>query len=50
MSNDEYQFRLERIREFCKEFRREDAEASNRGAPEEKINHIYNHNRIDNVK
>ena len=43
MSGYEYQFRLKRIRDFCKEIRREDAEASNQGATEEKVNpyHLY---------
>ena len=43
MSDDEYQFWLKRIRDFCKDIRREDAKASNQGAPEEKVNpyHVF---------
>ena len=43
MSDDKYQFHLKRIRDFCKEIRREDAEASTQGAPEEKVNpyHLF---------
>ena len=41
MLDDEYQFRLKRIR--CKEIRKEDAEASNQVASEEKVNpyHLF---------
>ena len=43
MSDDKYQFHLKRIRDFCKEIWREDAEASTQGAPEEKVNpyHLF---------
>ena len=43
MSDDKYNFRLQWIREFCREFRMKDVESSPQETPEEKVNpyHLF---------